>query len=868
MHPLKLNTSLTNKRRLVTPSKQYRNLLFPFPSSVFRIFALAMKRRLRWIVTCAIAFLSMIGKAQQPCVHIESIFVDACTLGGSCPSAATNTCSCEGKNEMMRFRLGDGDQLLSNLSINWPNNNFLGFCQNEQTAQNTADLNATIEACGWLIEPLDGVLPANSTVLLITSADMCTAANSFAGLADTLYVIYQCPGNFQGHFANFGSGLRTTTMTFGMGCNSTATYDRSLLVTQAGLPGAEDGATVNFDLQGNATYVNNGCTAPFNPSTVNAGADATGCPGDALELQATVSGAFSEFEWSGGSGTFANSNAQNTTYTIGPDDTGTVILTFSASDCNQTLTDQITITISGEPDATLDPAMPASICEGDPLEIALLGSGDVLWSTGESTPTISLNEPGDYSVTLSNNCGSTIIDFTIEQEDAPTLSLNPNGKIALCGDETALITAVSNSEVTWSDGSTANTFLADSPGTVTATASNGCGTLSQNIEVNVGDVPQPEILPNPLPLLCEGESITLTVSGSGTPVWNDGSTSQTLTVSTPGTYSVVLSNACGSGSTSVEVDSAGAPPTASISTTSTALCDGETTEINAVGTGEVLWNNGSTETSITVTAGTYTLTITNGCGSAEDNIVIAALENPSITLEGSPTVVLCDDDFVTLTVTANGPVEWSNGAEETTILVEAPGSYTATTSNACGDAIAVANVTASSVNAFFSASPPDGTAPLEVDFENLSTGANSYQWFIDGEPWDTDENTSYFFEFTGTFSVTLIAEDEFGCTDTHTIDVQVVDCNEPIVIPNVFSPNSDGINDRLVLPTECMRVMQFSVFNRWGALVFEAQRNSPFWDGRDASGSPLADGMYYAVMTYTDFNNTTTTLTGNVLLTR
>jgi hypothetical protein len=93
----------------------------------------------------------------QNCVTIESILVDSCTLSNGCQSASDPTCNCEGKNEMFRFKVGNNALNTANMVINWPNNDFLGLCQNGTTAQVVSILNQTVEACGLLVEPVNGV---------------------------------------------------------------------------------------------------------------------------------------------------------------------------------------------------------------------------------------------------------------------------------------------------------------------------------------------------------------------------------------------------------------------------------------------------------------------------------------------------------------------------------------------------------------------------------------------------------------------------------------------------------------------------------------------------------------------------------------
>ena len=137
-------------------------------------------------------------RAQVPtkCLEIESILVDACISDVDCPG------STEGMNEMVRFITGPDPVVVSDLQFEFYSSNFLGIEQNAITAQLTAQLDATVQGCGLLLEPPAGVIPPGSKVIFVTSTAMCVQANSFTALSDTLYIIFQNPGNSQGHFKN------------------------------------------------------------------------------------------------------------------------------------------------------------------------------------------------------------------------------------------------------------------------------------------------------------------------------------------------------------------------------------------------------------------------------------------------------------------------------------------------------------------------------------------------------------------------------------------------------------------------------------------------------------------------------------------
>ena len=187
-----------------------------------------------------IAFLFAHFLVGAQCFTIESILADACG-------------NPEGENEMVLLKAHQNIDI-SNLIFDWPNNSFLNWCADINL---TAQLNQTIvSSCGALVEPPLGIVPAGKKLLVVTSSNMSVSANSFEGLTDTLYIIYQCAGNSSGHFSNSATSPRTLTVSYSGACNQN--QSRSYLGSS--LPGS-DGGAVKYDSLGNETYFNTDCNA-------------------------------------------------------------------------------------------------------------------------------------------------------------------------------------------------------------------------------------------------------------------------------------------------------------------------------------------------------------------------------------------------------------------------------------------------------------------------------------------------------------------------------------------------------------------------------------------------------------------------------
>ncbi len=121
---------------------------------------------------------------------------------------------------------------------------------------------------------------------------------------------------------------------------------------------------------------------------------------------------------------------------------------------------------------------------------------------------------------------------------------------------------------------------------------------------------------------------------------------------------------------------------------------------------------------------------------------------------------------------------------------------------------------------------------------------------------------------------TLRITDVFGCTDEGDIQLNTLFAVD-VYVPTAFSPNNDGHNDRLTVyanPYQVVRVLTFSVYDRWGAKLFESTDFPPNraligWDG-SAHGQPAASGVYVYKLQVELVNGATRTLSGEVLLLR
>lgn len=146
-------------------------------------------------------------------------------------------------------------------------------------------------------------------------------------------------------------------------------------------------------------------------------------------------------------------------------------------------------------------------------------------------------------------------------------------------------------------------------------------------------------------------------------------------------------------------------------------------------------------------------------------------------------------------------------------------------------------------DAAFTFSPTVGTPGLPIVFNSSSSSAfvNVWNWDFGDGATSTEQNPSHSYGQTGYHTIWLVVETAHGCVDSTSSEILIID----ITIPNVFTPNGDGINDNFVIKgIEYVPNCQLIIFNRWGNRVYESTDYKNDWDGGGHS-----DGVYYFIFT-------------------
>ncbi|MHA7943523.1 T9SS type A sorting domain-containing protein [Formosa sp. 3Alg 14/1] len=396
--------------------------------------------------------------------------------------------------------------------------------------------------------------------------------------------------------------------------------------------------------------------------TVDAGENVTICVGESVTLKATGSG---DFEWSTGEKT--------NTITVSPSKTATYTVTTTNGMCSNS--DEVTVTVS--PRQTINAGSDVNIDKGESTKLSVTGKGSFLWSTGETTSTITVSpdETTVYTVTVSlNGCESQDdVKVTVNMPQIEVIA-NAGDNQIICEGETVTLTATGGSSYLWSTGETTARITVNPNATTTYSVdvSEEGVTASDEVTVTV----------NPLPIanagsdttIEQGESITLSASGGTRYKWSTGAITRDISVSPNQTtiYSVeVFTDGDCSASDDVKV-TVNMPQIEVIANAGydQTICEGESVTLTATGGSSYVWSTGETTAHITVNPNettTYTVDVSEEGVTASDEVTVVV--NPLPTANAGPDQAIEQRESITLSASGGTRYKWNTGATTKDITV-------------------------------------------------------------------------------------------------------------------------------------------------------------------------------------------------------
>jgi gliding motility-associated-like protein len=153
-------------------------------------------------------------------------------------------------------------------------------------------------------------------------------------------------------------------------------------------------------------------------------------------------------------------------------------------------------------------------------------------------------------------------------------------------------------------------------------------------------------------------------------------------------------------------------------------------------------------------------------------------------------------------------------------------------------------------------------------FLNHSVNANDFTWKFTDTTFNRDDLIDIFktYSHPGTYLVTLIASNEFGCIDS-TQQSLLVKVPEDLYVPNAFTPNGDGINDYFSVGFRNLVEFKVLIVNRWGEIIFTSSDQQFKWDGT-FEGDPVQADVYVYLIEAKGYHGKRFAVKGNVTLLR
>ncbi len=557
-------------------------------------------------------------------------------------------------------------------------------------------------------------------------------------------------------------------------------------------------------------------------------------------------------------------------------------------------TGEASTVVTINPAPTEDAPDAIDVCS-DGLPINLTGPDGYTysWSQGSDDQTIEVGSAGSFDLTITDGNGcSQVLTYDVNVQVAIN-EPQPAPVVACDTDVPVTLTAPDGYNYLWADGSAGQSIEVSATGQYSVVISDGV--CSQELTYDFTVVPSPaEPAPDPIVFCDGGAAQTLTAPDGYTYEWADGTTEQSIVVSTTGVYSVVISTGECSQTLDYNVSFNGINEVASVDLS---YCSDELpATISAPAGYDYVWNDGSTGQSISITAGgVYTVTISAaGC----DLLItynVTVNEAPTVDAVTNNSQICMIDGLATLTANTTGDnvsITWSSNGGSigstdmpvTTFSASSPGLYTITvtvTNGFCSasDVIEI-NVLMASDPA---CTPPTGSIGDFVFFDFNENGvfdegdqpkANATLYLYDSNnvflgSATTDSNGNYLFDGlnAGTYTVCISLSPDQIITTAECFTVDLAQGEDytladfgciPIVEGSIggtafVDNNGNGVYDAGDDPKSGSTI---SLYDSNGILITSTTTNN--------SGSYLFDGLEdgtYQVCTSTSSLETYTTAT-------
>ena len=518
--------------------------------------------------------------------------------------------------------------------------------------------------------------------------------------------------------------------------------------------------------------------------------DTSICSGESVSLTATGA---DTYNWSNGSTTATINETPSTT---------TQYFVTGSTSAGCSIDDSVLVTVNNVP--FVNAGADTAICAGGSATLTASGADTYLWSTGETSTTITVNPSANelYYVDGNSNGCAAVDTVDVVVNNAPFV--NAGADTAICAGGSATLTASGADTYLWSTGETSATINVNPSNNTLYYVdgnSNGCAEADTvNVVVNNA----PFVNAGADTAICAGGSATLTASGADTYLWSTGETSTTINVNPSANTSYYVDGTTSFGCSAADTINVmiNNLPIISIAASNIEVCKGQKVNLTATGAKDYSWNNGLGISSVVnPTVNTTTSFLVNGvdingCSNA-DTIEIIVNDLPSVNISKNDAACQQSSGSATANVTGGtSPYEftWSTGATTDAVSNIKAGSYgvTVTDNKGCikSKFASISDLDGPTVSITLGADAncggPDGSATAVA-----TGGATPYTFSWSGASGAISANPELKNLLPGVYAVDVI--DDNGCIGSSEIEIQSVGNNPPSISGHVTS-SLNGFN--------------------------------------------------------------------------
>jgi len=604
------------------------------------------------------------------------------------------------------------------------------------------------------------------------------------------------------------------------------------------------------------------------------------CPGDTVALELDYEGElFFDF--------LPISIFEDSVYVVGA---GTYLIESSATNelgCTNLAVDSIVLEQVQTPQVFTVPEE-AVICPGDSVQLITITDGNITWQGPSGAFSnengVYVQEAGLYFAEVEFYEGCELVSNTVEVTEFATPFLDGSNAVLCPGGELEIsIISTGLDAIQWQSplmGSD-TVQVVDEPGIYTVIVT-GCNVTTElSIEVNLTEYEVEIEQVNP-GSTCEGDSILIAATeGLESYAWTPEGTGEQIWFSEPSEVSVTAIDeyGCELVSNVLELVFEPLPPLPAFDFEP--VCEGDTFSLEVEGDftvnfvtgpgGELLTNSNSITIPEFLSDTTFYAYLNSElCEGPLDSVNIEPIPYPEIP-ETSSNAPVCTGESLLLEVDdaeegvvyiwlmPNGDVQEGTELSYGISSLDQEGLYlTYGEREGCiGDTVAIP------VSLFETRRvelPPDTALCFRDDFTvGTDTAFATYLW--------SDNSTDSIFSPLGSGQVFVTVTDSNGCESFDLMNLEFANCS--VDIPNIFTPNGDGLNDGWFVDLDRPLLFEVVIYNRWGRIVYESNDHLRVWNGiHYKSDEPCSEGTYFYILRGLDFEGKGFEQTGTVTLIR